>query len=490
MRLSTLVGARLAADRDPELGGMTLDSRTVQPGDVFCALAGADSDGHDYVDQAVAAGACAVLAERDVMTAAAGAECPVIVMGDLRQKLSGIAGRFYGHPGRSVRCAGVTGTNGKTSITHHIAQLFGALGVDAAVGGTLGWGRPGLLAHAGAALTTVDAVTMQRQLAGLRDQGVAWAALEVSSHALDQHRVDGIEFDTAVFCNLSRDHLDYHGSMDHYEQAKRSLFRLPGIQTIVVNRDDPVGGAIAAEFAGRRRVLTYGAQSGADITWSDLVPADGGGLLGRWKTPWGDAELSLNLVGDYAAGNVAAAIGVVVGAGHDPAATLTACAGLTPVPGRMEFVSAPGAPLVVVDFAHTPDALAKALAALEVYVRGRLICVVGCGGERDKGKRPQMARIAESRADTVWLTSDNPRSETPRCIINDMIAGLADPAGARFEVDRAAAIHAAIGDAGPGDVVLIAGKGHEDYQEIAGVKHPFSDRDVASTALDAHAGGA
>lgn len=496
MRLSALVAGlapvELASAEDREFAGFALDSRNVVPGDLYCALAGANADGHDYVNDAVALGSVAVLAERPVGDCAV----PVVIIPDLRARLSGLAGRFFGDPSASVACVGVTGTNGKTSITHHLAQLFEAAGVSAAVGGTLGWGRPDIVRARAVAkdpqiaandpqLTTEDPIAVQRHLARLAAEGVTWAALEVSSHALDQSRVAGVRFRTAVFSNLTRDHLDYHGTMAAYEAAKRRLFRQPTLQLAVVNRDDPVGASIADECRNRCRVLTFGEHPSADIRWTN-VRADrpGGGITGTWITPWGSAPLDLPLIGGFSVANVAAALAVVVDAGVTLEAAAAACGALSTVPGRMDFISVPGAPMVVVDFAHTPDALTQALQALRPSCEGRLVCVVGCGGDRDKGKRPQMARAAEADADSVWLTSDNPRTEEPQCILNDMRAGLEHPADVRIEVDRARAITDAIQTATSADVVLIAGKGHEQYQDIGGMKHPYSDTAVVRRVLE------
>ena len=478
MLLSRLVGVD-APHQDPEVAGLTLDSRQVRSGHAFCALAGDATDGHQFAAAAVKAGAVAILAERPVPAVTV----PVVVMPDLRERLSMLAGRFYGAPSATVECIGVTGTNGKTSISHHIAQLFRALGEPAAVGGTLGWGAPGALRAVPGALTTADAVTVQQQLAMLREQGFRRAALEVSSHALAQHRVAGVAFRIAVFANLSRDHLDYHGTMERYEAAKRKLFAFPSLDAVVVNLDDPVGQRIAADCEGRVDVWSFGRHERARLRWTGLAPGPRGGTRGRWMTPAGCAPLNLPLIGAFSAANAAAAIAAVTATGRDVRTVAEATDQLKPVPGRMEFVHAEPGPTVVIDFAHTPDALAQVLEALRPHCLGRLSCVVGCGGDRDRGKRPVMARVAETGADRLWLTSDNPRSEDPAAILDAMIAGLAEPAAARVEPDRTRAVTGALAEAGAGDVVLVAGKGHEDYQEIAGQKLPYSDHAVVRAAL-------
>ena len=458
-----------------ELGGLAEDSRQLAPGDAFLAIKGAASDGHDHAPEAVAAGAVCALAERPLP----GLNAPVIEVPDLAARRGALAARFYRHPSRSLACFGVTGTNGKTSIAHHLADLAGGLGRRAGYLGTLGWGELERLAPT--RLTTADAVATQRRLASLRDQGCEWACLEVSSHALAQRRVDEVQFRCALFSNLSRDHLDYHRNLAEYGAAKERLFRFPTLRTAIVNVDDPFGRELAARIEGPQ-VFTLGRQ-GADLSWEGLT-FDEAGLRARLATPWGAADLQLPLFGEFALANAAAAIGALAAAGLPLAALAEQARHLTPVPGRMEFFRAAGQPTVAVDYAHTPDALRKVLAALAPHCRGRLICLIGCGGNRDTGKRPAMGRAAEDGADLVWLTSDNPRWEDPQSILDQMRAGMAEPAGAREEIDRAAAIAAAIAEAGADDLVLVAGKGHEQHQEVRGRRHPLSDRQLVRRALN------
>lgn len=453
-----------------DITGISDDSRAVAAGDLFVAVRGAASDGHDFIDLAVEHGAVAVLAERAV----ASPGVPLLVVDDLKRQRSAIADRVFASPSRSLTCVGVTGTNGKTSIACYIAELAGMLGSPAGYMGTIGWGVPGALAVSN--LTTESAITVQRRLAGFRDRGCAWAVMEVSSHALDQHRVDGVSFDYAVFSNLSRDHLDYHADFASYGRAKAHLFRFPGLAAAIINLDDAFGRQLAMEIAGTVTVLGYGESDQADVRWSGLQfhPA---GVRGRLITPWGESDFDLPLYGTFSVANAAAAVAVLCHAGNSLQDVLAVMADLSPVPGRMEFF--PGAPTMLVDYAHTPDALGKMLAALKPHLNGQLICVCGCGGDRDRGKRPLMAAAACDHADRVWLTSDNPRSENPLAIIEDMLPGVPAGMDVHVQVDRRAAIEEATAAARPEDLVVVAGKGHEDYQEIAGRRLPFDDRAIA-----------
>ena len=351
--------------------------------------------------------------------------------------------------------------------------------------GTIGWGRPGQLARS--RLTTESAILSQKRLACLRQRGCSWAALEVSSHALAQGRVDAVAFDYAVFTNLTRDHLDYHADFDAYGAAKRRLFEFPSLRCAVINIDDAFGNGLARSLP-QVDVLTYG-QGGADIAWED-VEHRADGLRARLRTPWGSASVSAPVCGDFGLANLAAAIGVLAVAEQPLEAVCDAASALPAVPGRMEFFRKDGHPTVVVDYAHTPDALAKALAAARRHAEGALLCVVGCGGDRDAGKRPMMGRVAATLADQVWLTSDNPRSEDPLAIMGDMAAGIEDGAPVTQQADRGAAIAAAIAAASAGDLVIVAGKGHEEHQEIDGHRHPFSDREAVRQALGLPGGGA
>lgn len=457
-----------------ELGGLTEDSRQVAAGDAFLAIKGVSSDGHAHASEAAAAGAICILAERPLP----GLGVPVVEVPDLAVRRGALAARFYDHPSQALTCFGVTGTNGKTSIAHHLADLASRLGRRTGYLGTLGWGELSRLAPT--RLTTADAVATQRRLARLRDQGCQWACVEASSHALAQKRVDEVQFRCALFSNLSRDHLDYHRNLSAYGAAKERLFQFPALRTAIINVDDSFGRKLAARLRGPE-VFTLGRQ-GADLSWMDLA-LGASGLKARLATPWGAANLELPLFGEFALANAAAAIGALAAAGLPLADLADQARHLAPVPGRMEFFRESGRPTVAVDYAHTPDALQKALAALAPHCRGRLICVVGCGGDRDEGKRPAMGRIAAQGADLVWLTSDNPRWEDPRRILAQMRAGMGESAEVREEIDRRTAVATAIAEARPQDLVLIAGKGHESHQEVGGRRFPLSDRQLVRRAL-------
>lgn len=469
MTLAELLRDVAVVETDVAVSGLTEDSRRVGPGDAFIAVRGDSADGHAFAADAVARGAAAVIAEHPLAEVSS---VPVVVVDDLRRRRGALAARFHGFPGAALHCVGVTGTNGKTSIAHYIADLASRCGRPAGYLGTIGWGRVGELEPA--RLTTEDPLTVQARLAALRDLGCRWAVMEVSSHALAQERVVDVPFRTAVFSNLSRDHLDYHASAEEYGAAKARLFHWPGLALAVLNTDDAFGRELAAGLPAGVEIVTYG-RTDADVTWSGL-DFSSGSAAGRWHTPWGSAHLCLPVQAEFSVANAAAALAVLCHAGVPLAEAVEAARGLAAVPGRMERFTAPGRPAVVVDFAHTPDALDKVLAALRPATPGKLVCVFGCGGDRDPGKRPLMAAAAEARADELWLTSDNPRSEDPHRIIADMRAGLTGRVPAWDCADRRDAVAQAVAGSAPGDTVLVAGKGHEDYQEVQGERRPFSDR--------------
>lgn len=474
MSLAELLQAAPPLAGELAVVGLAEDSRRVSPGEAFVAVRGEFVDGHAFAADAVARGAVAVLAEHDLE----GLNVPVVVVPELRARRGALAARFYGYPGRALHCVGVTGTNGKTSIAHYVADLATRLGVAAGYLGTIGWGRVGHLQPA--RLTTEDPITVQRRLAALVANGCRWAALEVSSHALAQERIVDVPFATAVFSNLSRDHLDYHASADAYAAAKARLFHWPGLALAVLNLDDSFGRELADTLPASVEQVSYGRVG--DVRWSGLEFSRGA-VAGRWHTPWGDAPLCLPVLAEFSVANAAAAIAVLCHHGLPFSDVVEAARTLSGVPGRMERFTARGRPTVVVDFAHTPDGLEKALAALRAATTGRLLCVFGCGGDRDPGKRPLMAAAAERRADELWLTSDNPRSEDPEHIIAEARAGLGGLVPAHDCVDRRQAIEAALASAVPGDTVLVAGKGHEDYQEIRGERRPFSDRALVADLM-------
>jgi UDP-N-acetylmuramoyl-L-alanyl-D-glutamate--2,6-diaminopimelate ligase len=465
----------------------SLDSRSVQPGDLFLAFPGERGDGRAHIAQALARGASAVLWEAEGFEWDPAWRVPNAAVPGLRRLAGEVAAQVYRHPSRELRIAGVTGTNGKTSCSHWIAQAMTACGRRTAVLGTLGNGFPGALAPA--SHTTPDPVSLQRELRRLRDLGAEAVAMEVSSHALHQDRVAGIRFETALFTNLTRDHLDYHGDMASYGAAKARLFDWPDLANAVINADDRFGLALVdrATRAGAR-VLSYGLGHG-DIAGHDLSLSLQGMAL-RVSTPWGTTVLRSGLIGGFNASNLLGTLGVLLAGGLPLEDAVGALTQARPVAGRLDLLQRPGAPLVAVDYAHTPDALEKVLETLRELVGhepgARLLCVFGCGGGRDPGKRPMMGAIATRLADLAIVTSDNPRDEDPAAIVAQVVTG----AGPNHEVriDRAEAITRALSLARRGDVVLIAGKGHETTQEIRGEKHPFDDLAVARSILDGGAG--
>jgi len=466
--------------------GLALDSRRVEAGDAFVALAGAHAHGITFAPAASARGAVAILSD----TAGAAtprpvhASTPTLWIDDLRGKLGALAARFFGEPTRALTVVGVTGTNGKTSTVQLIAQALQHAGHPSATIGTLGAGRVGAL-RAGER-TTPDAIEVQGLFAQFRDEGATHVAMEVSSHALDQGRVNAVGFDVAVFTNLTRDHLDYHGTMDAYGAAKARLFAWPGLRAAIVNVDDAFGRELAASMRGDVALLCYGIENdAADVVARD-VRAGASGLSFRLATPWGEGDVATSLLGRFNVSNLLAVAASLGALGFEFAAIVDALGHLQPVAGRMSRLGGNDAqPLVVVDYAHTPDALEQALATLRAHCAGTLVCVFGCGGERDAGKRPQMGAIAEALADRVIVTDDNPRGEDGDAIVAQIVKGFAHPGCARIERDRAVAISLAVSQAQADDVVLIAGKGHEPYQEVAGVRRPFDDLAVARAALEA-----
>ena len=460
---------------------LAMDSRRVVPGDVFVAVAGAHTDGRRLIPQAIAAGAAGVLWEAGGFQWDPAWCVPNLAVRNLRQQLGFIAARVYGDPSLRLWAAGVTGTNGKTSCSHWIAQSLTRLGRRTAVLGTLGNGFPGDLTPA--THTTLDAVSLQAQLAELLSRGASGVVMEVSSHGLEQGRVNGVAFAAALFTNLSRDHLDYHGTMEQYGAAKTRLFHWDSLHHAVINLDDGFGAKLARSLdRSRVNVLGYGLGKG-EISGHKLDLSKRGLTL-EIETPWGASVIRSQLLGRFNAANLLGVLGVLLAAGVNLDEATSALEGVEPVPGRLQMLRRPGRPLVVVDYAHTPDALEKVLDTLRAVLgsEGRLICVFGCGGERDTGKRPLMGEIATRLADSVFVTSDNPRGEDPLVIIDQIIA-QAHP-NYHVEIDRAAAIRQALCEARPEDLVLIAGKGHEAYQEIAGRRLPFSDAEVAGRVLE------
>ena len=474
---STLAWLRARAPQ----GQLRTDSRHVQPGDIFIAWPGAAADGRAFVAQALAHGAAACLVEHDGSADFAFADARIASFTGLKAITGSLAAQWLGHPAQALRIVAVTGTNGKTSTAWWLAHAL----PRCAMVGTLGVGLPPHFTSTG--MTTPDPVLLQTEFAKFIAAGAEFAAIEASSIGIVEHRLAGTAIDTAVFTNFTQDHLDYHGSMDAYWQAKAQLFDWPGLRVAVVNVDDAQGRALAQTLAPRSalEVWTVGLQHPARLMAVDIAHTAQGMAFtvveGQQRQPMQTA-----LIGQYNISNLLGVLATLRGQGHSLAQAVAACASLQPVPGRMQQIAVVGQPLVAIDYAHTPDALVQALAALRPLAQsrgGRLCCVFGCGGNRDARKRPLMGAAAEQGADQVLVTSDNPRLEDPQAIVADILAGMRPQTP--YELDRAAAIAQAIAQADARDVVLLAGKGHEDYQDAQGHKRPFSDYHEAARAVQA-----
>ena len=472
MNLRTLINEPAAPD--VMVHNLTLDTRALEPGDVFVALPGAEHDGRDFIEPALAAGAVAVLTEsgrelnRD--------DGRVISVSGLKGELGALANRLYGSPSGDLKVVAATGTNGKTSVVDLTAQMLRRTGRKTGTIGTLGMRLDQQPAET--RNTTPDCLALHRQLRQWRDQGVECVALEASSHALDQGRLDGLAVDVGVFTNLSRDHLDYHHSMDAYCEAKLKLFREFEPASRIYNADDKAVIAHADVWrSGAFGVSVVSANAEISIEVVQAIP-----LVLKLRTPWGDGRLRTALSGRFNAFNVGASMAAILSLGVDFSEALAAAEALEPVVGRLQAVGDGTDIRVIVDYAHTPDALERAICAVkETDNAGALWVLFGCGGDRDPGKRAEMGTIACRFADRVIVTSDNPRSESPEAIIDDILLGCDD--SPIVEADRAAAIALAIAEAKVGDTVLIAGKGHETYQEIDGVRLPLNDAERAAQHL-------
>ena len=503
VRLAEIAAGLVAAPAALEVSDVTLDSRAVSPGALFLACRGRGRHGVEFVGEALVRGACAVLyepspgalelveaARRGLPQAGGSGQVFVAPVPELSRQVGSIANRFFGRPSQTLRVAGVTGTNGKTTCAWLLAQALGHHDHPAAYMGTIGVGFPDALAAT--EHTTGDAVTVHRHLAAVRAAGAEAVSMEVSSHALDQNRVNGVRFHTAAFTNLTRDHLDYHGTMAAYAAAKARLLAWPGLAVRVINVDDETGARLAGQLSTAQLVITTragatpAAPPAARVVGAARVVATVSGLLIDVESSWGAAKLNVPLIGEFNADNALTVLAVLLAWDiplGEAAAALESCRA---APGRMEaFGGRDAAPLAIVDYAHTPDALAKALRAARLHCRGRLRVVFGCGGDRDPGKRPMMGRIAAELADESVVTDDNPRGEPPERIVQQIMAGIPGSAATRVEHDRARAIRGTLERSGPEDVVLIAGKGHEEYQIYDGERRPFSDQSVARAALEA-----
>ncbi len=467
--------------------GLCNHAQDARPGDLFVALAGARTHGLRYLDEALARGAAAVVWEpASGIAPPAVASVPVIAVDDLARRLGMVADRFFGHPARGMTAIAVTGTDGKTSVSHFLAQALDAPGRGCGHIGTLGYGMYGHLEHG--AHTTPDAIRLHAELACQHARGAAATVMEASSHALAQYRLDGVALDMAILTNLTRDHLDYHLSHDAYAAAKRRLFAMPGLRHAVLNTDDPFGAALAAALPLSVNTMGYGI--GASPLPDDRsvratdIEATRGGMIFDVLTPRGRGRVESRLLGRFNVSNLLAALAALLALDMPPAQALARINQTRGAPGRMEAHGVAGQPLVVVDYAHTPSALTHALTALREHCAGRLWCVFGCGGDRDAGKRPLMAQAAELHADEIIVTDDNPRGESPAHIKADILTGFSTGRAVRVIHDRSDAIATAIGAARAGDVVLIAGKGHEQVQIVGVEQRPFSDSQTVAAVLD------
>ena len=478
----------------PELSvtDLHMDSRQIKPGDAFVAVPGAQVHGFEFADKAVAMGALAVICDQSITARSAHFDFPIILIPELNERLAELASRFYGAPDDGMTLVAVTGTNGKTSVAHFIAQVWQQWQGRAGLIGTLGAGP--LNALTDTQHTTPDIFETYSQLAKLRAADIGLTAMEVSSHALDQNRVGLLSFDLGIFTNLSHDHLDYHGSMENYAAAKLRLFTEYQPRFSVLNIADKVGRQWQQVLSESTQCITYfgdsadqvesaSSQPQADLYASNVVLTEEG-IRFHLHSPWGNAEIQSNLLGRFNLDNLlatAASLGLL---GMPFPKLCHALEMVQPVIGRMQRISADiDQPLVVVDYAHTPDALNQALSSLRLHTDDQLFCVFGCGGERDRKKRPLMARAAEKLSDRVFLTSDNPRNEDALTIINEVVTGFKQPQNVTIEPDRASAIRLAVYAAKKGDVILIAGKGHEQYQQFGSKRLPFDDAAEARLAL-------
>jgi len=463
---------------------LVIDSQQIKPGSLFLACLGQVSHGLEFIDDAIARGAAAIVWESDSSRSPV-AEVPLIELPNLSQKLGYIAARFFADPSSAMTVTSITGTNGKTSVAHFIAQALDRPDARCGLIGTLGAGIYGDMQAT--VNTTPNAVDLQRTMAGFHHAGVEQVVMEASSHGLEQGRINGVKIHTAVFTNLSRDHLDYHGDMESYAACKQKLFSFPGLEAAVINADDAAGSDLIDGLPAALRKVAFSLQgpvSGVETLSVHDIEKLSGGLRFRVAGPWGEGVIETALLGAFNVQNLLASLAVLLLADMPMEEALARLSGVTPVPGRMERFGGGGQPVVVVDYAHTPDALEKALLALRTHTSGKLVCVFGCGGERDWGKRPQMGEIVERHTDFAIITDDNPRTEDPSAIVKQIRTGLQRPRKAPVIHDRLSAIETAIEIAGPGDCVLIAGKGHEEYQIIEGERVAFSDRQVVRDWLE------
>ncbi|HEY9792458.1 MAG TPA: UDP-N-acetylmuramoyl-L-alanyl-D-glutamate--2,6-diaminopimelate ligase [Candidatus Obscuribacterales bacterium] len=484
-------GSSGATDDSLEITGITYDSRQVKPGFAFFCIPGEHVDGNQFIADAIKCGAACVVTEKTPAQSAV----PAIVVPDVRGAMAAVSAEFYGHPSRQLRVIGITGTNGKTTTTHLLERILTDCGMKTGLIGTLGTRTDAQGEYKDAKHTTPQAADLQRMLADMHKSGCRYVSMEVSSHALAQKRVADCEFAVAVLTNITQDHLDFHKTMEHYWRSKRLLFEALNDSkqlnlSAVINYDDPLYKEFASVLGPKIRRLSYGWQAPADVHVSSCAYQSGGTKL-KLATPEGPLEMNLRLAGQFNVYNVMAAVAVCLAEGIDKQAIKQSLEAFPGVAGRFEVVSTTNGnePLCIVDYAHTPDGLDNVLKAAAHLVPpgGKLLVVFGCGGDRDPSKRPQMGKIAESAAHEVIVTSDNPRSEEPEHIIQNILVGIQRMTHVKVEPDRAKAIRMAVSSASEQDVVVVAGKGHENYQILADKIIPFDDRQEVLAALQERA---
>lgn len=472
------------ADANLYVTGVAIDSRQVKPGDLFLAYKGSQANGIEYIEDAIQSGAIAIAVDEDEAINVKPSSIKVIKVADLRKQAGFIISRFYDEPSKAIQLIGVTGTNGKTTVSYMIAYTLYVLGMKSAVIGTLGYGKFRQLEASTS--TTPNPVKLHSLFSSWRDE-VDFVAMEVSSHALDQGRVAGAEFDIAVFTNLTRDHLDYHKTIEDYAEAKFQLFESPELKHAIVNIDDNYGAQFIESLPSTLNVVVYSVKQNlselsnkeVSFVYCKKFETNNLNLTISIDSSWGQAIVQTSLLGSFNVDNILAAFATLCVSGLDIDKIAETLSGFTGIPGRMEYFSAEEKPLLVIDYAHTPDALEKALITLRSYCSGKLYCVFGCGGDRDLGKRSQMGAISERLSDQIILTNDNPRTEAPEQIVDNILEGIKEKSNVTIKYDRSDAITNTFLNANKNDVILIAGKGHETTQQIGESLLPFSDRELA-----------
>ena len=476
-----------------EVTGVAIDSRKVEPGNLFLAYRGTNHNGLEYIDNAINAGAEVVVVDEAEVLNSRSISKEIFKVPELRKNAGLIISRFYGNPSKNIEITGVTGTNGKTTVSYLLAYAMHELKRNSAFIGTLG---NGLFGQIEASKTTTPDPVKLHSLFSLWENQVDFVAMEVSSHALDQRRTEGTEFNTAVFTNLSRDHLDYHKTFDDYISAKFSLFKKTGLENAVINIGDLYGVKLVEKLSKDLNVFAYSAKKSnlkfyrrekISFIYCEQIEVESfAAKIIKVQSPWGNVIIRVNLLGKFNIDNVLAAFTVLCISGAPIEEVATVLSAFTGLPGRMEVFSLAEKPLIIVDYAHTPDALEKALTSLKPYCKGKLFCVFGCGGERDIGKRAKMGSIAELLSDQIILTNDNPRNESPDQIFENILEGIQNKSKVIIKEDRSDALISTFLEAKKGDVILLAGKGHEITQQLGSIMVPFSDRELAKRLTEKH----